>query len=155
MTGISYFAQLAEGAGSGSWLTGSTSLICLLLFLLSLQKGEYSRTRLDWISLAFGLGAIIPWVLTKDPLISVILVSIIDALGFVPTTRKSYSKPHEETISMFFVSGLKWILSLFALQVFSPVTWIFPTTLIFTNWGFMIFVLYRRWILSKSSGNSK
>ncbi|MEA3399221.1 MAG: hypothetical protein U9R00_01765 [Patescibacteria group bacterium] len=80
------------------------------------------------------------WYLTSNPLGAIILVTLIDLFGYFPTLRKSYSKPHEETATTFFLNGLKFLISLFALQVYTPVTWLYPSGLTLFNFSlaFMI-----------------
>ena len=39
----------------------------------------------------------------------------LDFLGFLPTIRKSYAKPYEETLITYMLSGLKFLLAIIAL----------------------------------------
>ena len=144
LTGIGFFIQILDKGGAGSWATGLTSLICFTIFLFALRNGEKDITYSDKSSL-FGAGlALILWYLTNNPLTAVILLIIIDALGFYPTFRKSYNKPYEETISTFFLGGLRWIFAIFALQNYSVITYLYPFSLLLTNWTFVGFVIVRR-----------
>lgn len=141
---IGFFGQIADKAGPGAWVTASTALLCFIVFLFSLTKGERNIVLLDWLSLLGAGVAIIFWLLTKGPLLSVILVSLIDAIGFIPTFRKSYVKPNEETLITYASSVVKYLLSLISLTNFSLITTIFPISLILTNGLFVIMVLVRR-----------
>ncbi len=96
ITVIAFFAQLHDHAGPGSWTTGITALACLLQAGLALKYGEKNITRSDQAALLVSLLAVASWVVTKDPLISVILASIINAVAFYPTFRKSWQKPWQE-----------------------------------------------------------
>ena len=40
LTGIAFTAQVTENAGAGAWVTGFSSLVCLIIFLLALFKGN-------------------------------------------------------------------------------------------------------------------
>jgi hypothetical protein len=98
----------------------------------------------DWLSLLGAGIAIILWIVTKGPLLSVILVTITDALGFAPTFRKSYTKPYEETLITYALSGFKLIIAFFALEKISVITALYPMYLIFANFAFVIMLLVRR-----------
>jgi hypothetical protein len=143
LTGIAFFGQLAGGAGPGAWVNGFTTVICFIIFIFGLLKGRANIVFIDWISLAGAGIAILFWLVTKGPLLSVILVTLIDALGFFPTFRKSFTKPHEETLITYVLSSFKYIFSLFALQTVSMVTALFPLYLVFANGLFVVMVLIR------------
>src|SRR3989344_7062194 len=97
LTSIAFFAQVAGDAGPGAWVTGLTAMVCLVITLLAFTRGEKEITRLDWMSFVGALLGIILWIKNQDPLPSVILVTLVDAIAFIPTFRKSYHKPNEET----------------------------------------------------------
>jgi hypothetical protein len=114
------------------------------VFILALKKGTRHFDRFDWFTLLAALLSIIVWKFTKDPTFSVIIVTIIDAIGFIPTYRKGYWKPNEENISLYSFSAIKYIFSLFALRSYSLATWLFPASLILTNGLFVIMLVIRR-----------
>ena len=93
----------------------------------------------------FGAGIVlILWFGVQQPLLSIIMVVIIDALGFFPTFRKSFHKPHEETLITFMFSSLKFVIGLFALESYSLITWLYPTYLVFANGIFVLMLIIRR-----------
>lgn len=141
---IAFFGQVADKGGPGTWTIGLTAIVCFLIFFLAIPKGEKKIVLLDWICLIGAILAIILWVVTKGPLLSIILVTIIDMVGFIPTFRKSYINPFEETLSLYCFSVLKYGISLFALSNFSLITALFPGSLVLTNLGFVILLMIRR-----------
>jgi hypothetical protein len=144
LTGIAFFAQVVKQGGAGAWVTGFSSLVTSSIFVLALFKGNKSYVLFDWISLIAALVAMLLWWLTKDPLLSVILVTIVDAVGFLPTIRKGYLKPNEETISTFALSSIKFIFGIFALESFTFVNWLYPLSLVLMNGGFATLLFIRR-----------
>lgn len=144
LVGIGFFGQIADKAGPGAWVIASTSLLCFVVFLFSLKKGEKNIVLLDWISLISAGVAILFWIFTEEPLLSVILVTIIDAIGFIPTFRKSFMKPNEETFSTYVLSMIKYALSIIALKNFSILTVLFPASLVVTNGLFVIMLFMRK-----------
>ena len=151
LEGTDFFAQLSRGGAAGAWVTGTTALLCLSVFIVSLSRGEKNITRTDKISFAGALLGLIFWLVTSNPLTAVILVSVTDFLGFVPTFRKSYYKPDQETTKLYSMSILKLTVSLFALGSFNPTTAIYPASLILTNAAFVTMTLIRRKTLSQKT----
>jgi uncharacterized protein with PQ loop repeat len=146
---IGFFAQISKGAGAGAWLAGAQGAICFLVFVIALFVGEKEVTPLDKASLIVALFGIALWVVMNNPLYSVIIVSIVDAVGFVPTFRKSYKKPREETIKLYALSGTGFLISLFALQAVNLTTILYPSSLVLTNFSFVAMVMIRRRALRK------
>jgi hypothetical protein len=151
LTGIAFFAQIVKDAGAGSWINAGTAIMCFAVFVLALVKGERNIKNADvWSLVGAGAGLVL-WLLTDNPVMAVILVTLIDALGFFPTFRKSYYKPHEETLSTFVVSTIKYAISLIALQSYSVTTWLFPASLVLTNGLFVVMLIFRRKALSETT----
>jgi len=147
LTGIAFIIQLAANAGPGAWITGVTALACLSIAACALKYGERTITRSDWITFIVGMLSIPLWLVTKDPVWSVLLISIIDALGFWPTFRKTWHKPWEEALTSHFVNGSKWIFAIAALNEMTFTTAFYPFTLVIINNVFVAMALWRRHVL--------
>jgi len=144
LTAIAFFAQVSDNAGPGAWVTGFTAVICFVIFIFGLKRGEKDIVWIDWLSLVGALLALGLWAITNEPLLSVILITLIDALGFVPTFRKSYSKPNEETALTYGLSSLKFAIGIAALDNVTLVTALYPASLVLANGIFVAMVLLRR-----------
>lgn len=151
LTGIAFFGQLADGAGTGAWVTGVTAAVSFLIVALSFKYGEKNITRSDTYFLIASLASIVLWLVTNDPLLSIILITIVDFVAFVPTIRKSLIKPGEETLIHYFFAGGKFVLAIIALENYSIVTTLYPLSLVLANWLFVVLVLIRRDQLSKEN----
>jgi len=147
LVSIAFAAQLSESGGAGSWVTGSSALLCFLVFLFAFVKGDRKFVLFDWMSLFLAFCAIALWVITNDPTFSIILVVVSDALGFLPSFRKAYLLPHEETASLYAFASIKFFLSLISLERFVLATWLFPAYLMVTNALFVVYLLWRRRVL--------
>ena len=142
--GIAFFAQTIEGAGTGAWATGLTGVSCLDISILAIFYGEKKILTSDvWIFIG-ALSSLVLWVITDQPLIAVILVTITDALAFSITFKKAYFKPHEETISSFILAVIGFIISLFALESVSLTTWLYPAAVAVMDGLFALMVWRRR-----------
>lgn len=144
LEGIGFIAQINQHAGAGAWVTGFGVLATLGIFYLSLRHGEKDIKLLDWIAFIAGVIAIVLWQVTKNPLTAVILVTVADACLFVPTYRKAWIKPNEETLIEYFFSAIKWTVGILALQHYNATTWLYPASLILTNSLFVFLISLRR-----------
>ncbi|HPQ50472.1 MAG: hypothetical protein KDJ26_05060 [Alphaproteobacteria bacterium] len=152
LTAIAFLAQISDNAGPGSWIMGIIAFSCFANAILALRYGEKNITRGDKIALSVSLGAILPWILTEDPLYSVILVSIIDAIAMIPTLRKSWHKPYEENLTSHSMATFNVLLSVFALSNISATTILYPLAIIVVNTALIILCLWRRRALEKQTG---
>ncbi len=139
-----FAAQFVSGAGPGAWVTLVNAMLVLVIFLLSLRFGERQFDHFDWLCLAGALLAMGLWWLTSNPTAAVILVTVTDAVGFIPTFRKGFRKPFEETLSLYAFGAVGLALSLFALDAYSLTTWLYPASLVVTNSCFILLVLAQR-----------
>ena len=84
------------------------------------------------------------WLVVKQPVLSIILLSSIDMLGFLPTIRKSWKDPYSETLSLYVITTVRHSFSILGLVEYNIVTLLFPLTWVFANAGFAIMLLMRR-----------
>jgi hypothetical protein len=147
ISGIGFAAQVAEGAGPGSWARGFSAATCLMLAVLGYYRGEKNITRGDWVTLAAAFSAIPLWVVTKTPVWSVFIVCVIDTIGYGPTVRKSWSKPWEETPAGYFLSTACAACAILAVDNYTLSTWLYSAVLVVGNSGIGAVILARRSVL--------
>ena len=146
---IAFVAQLLDRAGAGSWATGLSAGFCLGIGVVALFRGEKHITRGDWIALVITLLAIPLWVVTSDPLWSVLLVTGIDAVAYYPTFRKSYAKPDEELAFKYVLTVIRYLFSLLALEHYTVVTSVYQLVSIVMEMAIVVMLLWRRAALKK------
>ena len=144
VTAIVFSAQAGHDAGAGSWATGFNCLMCFVIVGSAFMRGEKNITRSDWIAFGGALSAIPVWYIRNDPLWSVILVTLIDSLGFFPTFRKSYLHPRREFASLYWLGALGYIFAIMALDTYSCITVFYPAAAAFFNAGFVAMIMWRR-----------
>jgi len=144
ITGMEFFGQIVGHAGAGAWVTGVSASICIFIAFLGLRKGNLEITRIDRMSFIAAMIAIGLWLITNEPLLSILLGILIDALGFIPTFRKSFVHPFQETIITWFLNGLKFVFALFAFEKFTLLSAIYPVYLVLGNWTLVLLLLIRR-----------
>ena len=125
------------------------ALCSLTTAALSLRYRETKLTKRDTYLLTAAIITIILWQLSKNDLLAIILVCIIDAIAFYFTFKKSYSKPYDEKLSSYIL----WTFQLisFALAVRNPTltTLLYPVFLTIMEGVFVCFLLWRRKIIKQ------
>lgn len=130
---VTFFGQLVKGGGLGSIPTGVAEGFTILIFLFSLKNGFRDIARRDTYFLVIALLGLIPWALTKDPTISVIIVVSMDAFAFIPTLRKSWQKPETERPLLYAMNVLRHALTLMTLGSYNVATTLHSIVMIVTN----------------------
>ncbi len=149
LTLIAFVAQLSDNAWPWAWITWITAIISGFIFIVSIKRWEKDISKNDKLSFLWALLAIVIWYITDNALYSVLLITLVDALWFYPTFRKSYYKPFQETLSTYLLSGTKFIFSIIALTNYTLITYLYPLSLVIMNFVFVIMLLIRRKKLSK------
>lgn len=136
---IVFFAQLSAGGGIGAWAIGLSGLItCLVTWLAWRNRGDTHITSLDWIFFISALSALPFWFITANPLCAVLILTTVDVLGFGPTMRRAWKRPHEESVQFFALATVRNGLVLLALETQNLTTILFPAA---TGIGCLILVL--------------
>ncbi|MEO9601453.1 hypothetical protein [Parasphingorhabdus sp.] len=126
-TTVVFVAQMSDGAGVGAWPIGVSGLITIFVAFLALRKSaDLSIVPLDWFFLVLALSALPLWILTSTPLAAVIILTIVDILGFGPSVRKAYHLPMEENVLFFLLGALRNGVVVAALENYSWTTVLFP-----------------------------
>jgi len=144
MNGVIFAVQIVKGAGPGSWSMALGTIGCLSNGILALKFGKYRFDRLDWLAFSSVVVAIALWTITKQPLVAALLITLGDAIGFVPSFRKGFVKPFEEHLAPFTIGALISIFAIAGLASFDPANWIYLVSLILTNMAYVIMVSTRR-----------
>ena len=144
LTAIAFGGQIAGNGGAGAWVTGFTALISFAIFGFALFRGTRDFPIADWLCLGGCALALALWAFTKNPLLAIILITLVDMLAFAPTFRKSYSNPNSEPAFTYALSGLKFVVGIFALHELSAVTVLYPASLVLTNGLFVVLLLVQR-----------
>lgn len=143
VTGITFFGQMAKGAGIGALPTAVSELFTVAIFLLSLKYGFRNPSRTDKAFLAVALLGLVPWVLTDDPTLSVVIAVGIDLVAFVPTLRKTWRRPETEHGLLYMMNVARHALALISLQAYNVATMLHSLAMIVTNGLMTLFIAMR------------
>ncbi|MEP0069846.1 hypothetical protein [Pyruvatibacter sp.] len=150
-TVIVFFAQLADGAGIGAWPIGISGVITFFVAVLALAKSaDKSIVPIDWVFLALALSALPLWLATANPFLAVLVLTIVDLLGFGPSVRKAYASPYEENALFFALGALRNGFVVAALENYSWTTVLFPAAVGIACVVFVAVILLRRTTVTRS-----
>lgn len=144
-TFVVFLAQLSDDGGSGAWPIGVSGLITLVVaYLAWLKHADNSITKTDWAFFIAALTSLPLWYFTADPLWAVIVLTVVDLLGFGPTVRKASCQPYEENLTFYLIIAVRNIIATIALEHYSLTTVMFPAVMAAACIFFISLVLYRR-----------
>lgn len=149
---VTFFGVYEKGGGVGAIPIGVSESFTIIIFLFSLKhlfgKQEWHFRTVDHYFFAASLLGLIPWYLTKDPTISVIVVVMIDVIAFIPTLEKTWHHPKTEQPFLFETNATRHVLTLLALESYNVATMFHSVAMILTNTLMAIFI-------KKLAGNGK
>lgn len=143
-----FLGGVAKGAGIGAIPTGIAEGFTIIIFLLSLKylfqdRGQHIRA-VDNYFLAAALIALIPWALTKDPTLSVVIMVGIDVVAFMPTLRKTWMHPETEQPLLYGMNVGRHALTLLSLGSYNIATSIHSIAMICINTLMVLFIRTRQ-----------
>jgi len=141
---IAFGLQFSDHAGVGAYTSFTMGIFCTIIFLKALSNGTKDIKKIDVISIVLALVAIVLWLVVKQPILSIILVILIDFLSFIPTIVKSWEKPWEETFFTWAISIFRQLFTIFALANITFVTISYPAYAIIINTAFCAMLVVRK-----------
>jgi len=145
VTAIVFALQFNDKAGIGSFVTLAAALMCFVVIFLAIKRRVTSKiTNSDKIFLGLAFLTLAIWLIAKQPLLSAILATAIDLLGFAPTVRKSWNEPYSETLSFYYLNTLRFALAAFSLNRYTIITALYPVLWFLANGLFAVILLVRR-----------
>jgi len=133
--GTAAAAAWHDGGWSALYI-GLGAMVALTVTALAFRYGTHNITRGDTIALVLALSAVPVWWALDDPLLAVLLVTVIDVVGYIPSFRKTYQEPWSETPATWLVFTMANTIYLLTLERF---TW--PTA------GYMVAITLCNFIM--------
>ncbi|MDH5327153.1 MAG: hypothetical protein OEZ68_22215 [Gammaproteobacteria bacterium] len=144
-TFVVFLAQLAADGGIGAWPIGISGVITLVVALLAYhKKADDSITAADWLFFLLALSSLPLWFVTSEPLWAVVVLTLVDLLGFGPTFRKAFHSPMNESVGFFVIMLLRNTLVVLALEQYSWTTVLFPAAVALACFALIIVIIHRR-----------
>src|SRR5581483_2398248 len=142
-TGTAALVAYYGGGGIGSINLIAMFVVTFFIFLLSLKYGAKHITAWDTMVLITALLATVIWWQLKQPLISVVMVSAIDVLGYFPSFRKSWEEPWSETMISWLGFSVSYLLTLLALADYNFLTTTYLLSVMAAGAAMFLICLFR------------
>lgn len=144
VSAIACGVQISEGAGVAAFPFLAAALVCTFIFVLALKRGHDHITFSDKVFLILAATALVLWLYAQQPILSMVLLLVVDLLGLAPTLRKSWSRPYEETAISFACNTVRFGLIVLAVENSTFITIFYPLFWMMVNGAFVAFLLVRR-----------
>ena len=147
--GTAVFGIWYGGGGWGALNLAVGTFFVIAVFFFSLKYGTKNITKSDTAILIAALSAIVVWWQLDKPLISEIMVSVIDVIGYVPSFRKSYQEPWSETLISWVLFSTSNIFAILALKEYNLLTVTYLAAITSANIALFLFCFFRRKFVPK------
>jgi hypothetical protein len=141
---VALIAQISAGA-TWSILLTVVFLVCnLIIAILSINRGYGLFKLRDYIAfLVLGLGVIL-WIKTKNPLVALIVVVVLDLVGNFLTMLKTWRAPYSENLLAWVLTSTAAIFAVISVGNSNISRLIFPFYVVIGNWATVFTIIYRR-----------
>lgn len=144
LSGIALGSQIAAGGRWSLLMTIAQTLGVVVIFLLSLKYGYGGLKRRDVLSLIVATLGLIGWALTKQPIVALLLVVIVDAAGAWLTVYKAYKEPQSETLVTWWLDSISNLLGLLAVGTLNASLMLYPAYLLAANAAVVVAIYIAR-----------
>lgn len=139
-----FVIQVNNNAGYGAYVTFMEFAGCLIAVLLALRYWEKNITKFDTLCFTLALLSLVLYLIFKTAVVSTILIILVDILAIIPTYRKSFNKPNEETIIIYIMSFVIYIFAIAWLTSYTFSTYWYPLSIMLADLLLVAFILSRR-----------
>jgi hypothetical protein len=138
--GLLAFSYLAQQGLSSSWLPLGYFVGPFIVAILSFWYGYSSWTKLDIICVIAAIISIVPWVLSDNATMTLLINLLIDSLGAIPTLIKTYHEPETEDLNAWLIFFIANTIQLFAVTTLNLAV-LYPIYLFLLAGSLVIFIL--------------
>ncbi len=143
-TGTAAFGVYWSGGGYAAFVLFCWTGLTFLTFLLSLRYGTKNITRFDAVCLFLAFLGIVLWWLYQNPFLGILMATVVDAIGYLPTYRKSFAEPWSESVLSWSIFVATTIFTLLALSIYTPTTVMYSAMSLVANLLIVLLCLLRR-----------
>jgi uncharacterized membrane protein YidH (DUF202 family) len=130
---IALGSQLSAGAHWSIIMTIAKTLGAVTVAALALRYGSGGLSRSDVVALVSALCGLGLWLFMSQPLIALLLVIAVDAIGSWMTLRKALRQPESETPATWLLNSVSSLLGLLAVGSWRLTLMIYPAYLLLAN----------------------
>lgn len=117
---VGVLSYIYAGATTTIWTGIVFCLTALLIFILSLKYGVGGFSKFDIGCFLLALVGIGVWIVSKDAILALYFITLVNFIGYLPTIKKVYFLPKTENTLSWTLAALASTLNLFALTSLQP-----------------------------------
>ncbi|ETB63884.1 TPA: hypothetical protein DIC38_01885 [Candidatus Nomurabacteria bacterium] len=146
ITFIGGLAMLSEGGEWSVIILFANTLSCVLVVIYSVYKkvGVWSTTTYDYMFFGLGILGVVLWQITDIALVAVVCAVLADLFFGIPTIIKTYKNPKSELALAWGFCSLAGLFSLFAVNNFMPIEFLYPLYLFIFDTLVLLLVVFRK-----------
>lgn len=114
--GLLAISYLYSGDRNTIWLPLGYFFGPFIVAILSIWYGYSTWSKLDTFCVTAALISIVPWILSSNPIFTLLLNVAIDATGAIPTVIKTYHEPETEDLTAWIVFFIANTIQVAAIQ---------------------------------------
>jgi len=115
MNGIIVFSQFLAGARASMLISAVFLIYAAVDFGLSFKYGVRNSSRYDKLLLAFSLGTIVLWALTRDNALAIWLTVLIDIFATTMLVLKIKAHPGSEPFRLWLIAAVAYVFTCLSL----------------------------------------
>lgn len=145
VTAVVSYIQFIGGGGVGTIPTVVTAIIDFIILFYCFRYGTKDMVFMDKVCLTISIIGIFTFSIFHTlPIFSLIILIIAEVISFIPTFRKTKNDPYSESLTSYYLTLLKIILILIALQNYNLLTTSYPVVWFSVFFTFLILTYYLR-----------
>ena len=113
---IAAWSYYESGARQTMWLALSFATNPLVVLALSIRYGTGGWSKLDQRCLLGAACSLAVWRLTRSPMLGLLAILVVDALGALPTVKKVWRRPETEDPTAWILTSVAAAVNLLALE---------------------------------------
>ena len=141
---IALAALIDAGAGWQLAMNAAQTISVTLIAFLSLKYGFGKFHKKDFISLIIALAGVALWRFTHQPILALLIVVAIDALGTWLTVTKTWKAPHTETYIAWVIASVSAAFGVMAVGEWSFTKLLYPLYIALADTLLTVIIFYRR-----------
>ncbi len=138
--GLLAFSYMAESDKSSIWLPFSYFVGPFIIAILALRYGYIKWSKLDTFCIIAALISIIPWILSDNATLTLLINTIIDGAGALPTLVKTYYESETEDLTAWSIFFAANVIQLFAIETWNIAS-LYPIYLVLLAANITLFIL--------------
>jgi hypothetical protein len=145
-------SQRADGASWSLVGAGAQGVFTILIFGLSIRRGEGGLSVVDLVMIAVAGGGMVGWIVADEPIVATACVVVADLIGAAMMAPKTYRDPGSETLATYAFASLGGALTACAVGALDASLLLYPVYYCLVNGAIAVLIVGRTRALAREPG---